>query len=98
QKWTFNGTTWSLAATFTSGLSAPVRGLAAFASGTTVTLLATTNEATANNLVKLVDDGTPSPAATTIATAPAGTQLRRVAPAPQYDRAVLGKEGTVRNP
>lgn len=83
QKWTFDGATWTLAKTFESGLSNGVRGLAGFESGGNVVLAATTNETTANNLVVLVDDGSPSPTATTIAVAPTGTQFRGVALAPE---------------
>jgi len=83
QKWTFDGTTWTLVHTFASGLTNAVRGLTGFVSGSNVVLVVTTNEATANNLMMLVDDGSASPTATLITTAPTGTQFRGVALAPQ---------------
>ncbi len=83
QKWTNNGTTWTLAATFNTGFPTGVRGLAAFATGTTVTLFATTTESSANELVSIVDDGTTPPAsATLLATAGANTAYRGVALSP----------------
>lgn len=77
QKWTFDGASWTLATTFTNGLSTGVRGLTAEAVGANIVLYATTavNE---NNLVRLVDDGTASPLAVIIATAPANTAYRGV--------------------
>jgi hypothetical protein len=82
QKWTSNGTTWTLATTFTSGLATGTRGLAVTVTGTAVTIFATTTEASANSLVTLVDDGTPSPAATVLATAATNTAYRGVALSP----------------
>ena len=73
----------SLVTTFTNGISVGIRGLAGFVSGgTNVTLVGTTAVATANALVLLVDDGSASPAFTTIATAAANTAFRGVALAP----------------
>ena len=83
QKWTFDGTTWSLANTLNAGLSTGARGLTAFVTGANVTLVATTGEATQNKLVVAVDDGSAAPAVTTIATAAANTMFHGVALAPQ---------------
>jgi len=83
QKWTFDGTTWSLVTTFNSGLSTGARGLTGFVTGSDVTLVATTGEATQNKLVVVVDDGSASPPVTTIATAASATMFHGVALAPQ---------------
>jgi hypothetical protein len=79
QKWTWNGTTWSLAKTFTNGITTGVRGIAAEVVAGKAVVYATTTEATQNKLVKLVDDGSASPAISTIATAAANTVYRGVA-------------------
>ena len=81
QKWTFDGTTWSLAATLSSGLSTGVRGLAGYrqANGS-ISLFATTTESSGNKLVRFVDDLTiPPGAATQLAIAPTNTAWRGVA-------------------
>ena len=83
QKWTFDGTTWSLVTTLNSGLSTGARGLTAFQAGANVTLVATTGEATQNRLVVVVDDGSASPPVSTVATAPPNTMFHGVALAPQ---------------
>ncbi|MDI7267661.1 MAG: hypothetical protein QME96_06675 [Myxococcota bacterium] len=77
QKWTFDGTTWTLAATFTGGLTVGFRGLAALVTGADVTLVATST-ATPSALLLMVDDGSPTPAATTLAAAAANTAYRGV--------------------
>ena len=82
QKWSFDGVTWKLAATFTDGIITGVRGLAAAASGANVTLIAVTTEAASNSVVLFLDDGGPNHAAWTIATAPPNTAYRGVAFAP----------------
>ncbi len=80
QKWTFDGSIWYLVTTFTDKLgTAGVRGLAAEARGANVVLYATTVEATGNKLVRVIDDGSASPATTVIATAAANTVYRGVA-------------------
>ena len=83
QKWTFNGSTWSLQATFTNGLTTGVRGLAAEVVGGHVVLYATTATTSTlvdqNKLVRVVDDGTASPAFSVLATAAANTVYRGVA-------------------
>jgi hypothetical protein len=83
QKWTFDGTTWTLASTFNSGLATGTRGLTGFVTGANVTLVATTAEASQNKLVVVVDDGSASPAAAVVATAGANTVFRGVALSPQ---------------
>jgi len=88
QKWSWNGTTWSLTKTFTSGITTGVRGLAAEVVAGKVVVYATTTEATQNKLVKLVDDGSASPTIATLSTAAANTAYRGVAMAwvpPLYD-------------
>jgi hypothetical protein len=81
QKWTFNGTTWTLGITLTAGTTG-FRGLAGVVTGANVTLIATTTAATANTVVAFVDDGSAAPAGTVIATAPALTVYRGIAFAP----------------
>jgi len=83
QKWTFDGTTWTKVNTFATGLSNAVRGITGFVSGGKVYLAATTNEATANHLALVIDDGSASPTASVVTTAPTGTQFRGVALAAQ---------------
>lgn len=85
QKWTFDGATWTLQATFVpafAGASVGARGLAAFVVGANVRVVATTSETT-SRLVTFVDDGTSTPPVTTIATASINTAYRGVAFAPQ---------------
>lgn len=79
QKWSWSGTTWSLTKTFTNGLATGVRGLAAEVVSGKVIVYATTTEATQNKLVKLVDDGSASPAIVTLSTAAANTVYRGAA-------------------
>ena len=88
QKWSWNGTTWSLTKTFSNGITTGVRGLAAEVVAGKVLVYATTTEASANKLVKLVDDGSASPPIVTLSTAAANTVYRGVAMAwvpPLYD-------------
>lgn len=54
QKWTANGSTWSLQYTLTPGVGIGCRGLTGFVDGGSTTLFATT---TANQLVTVVDTG-----------------------------------------
>ena len=82
QKWTFDGTTWTLIKTLTSGATG-FRGLAGVVTGANVTLVATTTTATANSVVVFVDDGSAAPAGTVIATAQALTVYRGIAFAPK---------------
>jgi hypothetical protein len=83
QKWTFDGTAWTLRKTLTSGLGSGTRGLAAVADGSTVVLVATTAEPSQNTLVVAADDGSSGVTFQTVATAPANTVFRGVAPAPR---------------
>jgi hypothetical protein len=83
QKWTSNGLSWTLAATFNSGLTNGVAGLTGYRDGNSVILFATTLEST-TRLLKFVDDGvstTPTP--TVVYTAPTNYVLRGVALVPQ---------------
>jgi hypothetical protein len=74
QKWTFGGSTWSLAYTLNSGLSAGTRGLAGTTDGSgNAVLYATTGAA----LVTVTDTGAAS-AFTTLATAATNTAFRGV--------------------
>jgi hypothetical protein len=81
QKWTFNGTTWSLVTTFQPSTSAGARGLTAFTTASTVILVATLAVTSGNTLVSLVDDGVNlNPSAAVLATSPANTVFRGVCP------------------
>ena len=84
QKWTFDGSVWTEVETL--NLAAPVgfRGLAGFASGGTVTLMASTAETGTNRLVVFVDDGLSTPTGTAVATSPANTMFRGVALSPHF--------------
>ncbi|GAB4195800.1 MAG: hypothetical protein OHK0022_12820 [Roseiflexaceae bacterium] len=79
QKWTFDGSTWSLAYTLTSGLTAGLRGLTGIG-GATPVLYATTAD-TISKLVTVTDTGAGA-AFTTLAFAPTNTAFRGVAFAP----------------
>jgi len=84
QKWTFNGTTWTLAATF-NVTTTPIgfRGLATAETGTSVTIVASTADSNTNRLVVFVDDGATTVTGQVIATAAANTIYRGVALSPQ---------------
>jgi hypothetical protein len=82
QKWTFDGATFTLAATFSAGIDSGVRALGAVAGPGGVRLIATTAELTGNRIVSLVDDGSSAPAVTLLATAPTNTVYRGVVFAP----------------
>jgi hypothetical protein len=82
QKWIFDGATWSLAETLNLTATVGFRGVAGFASGGKVTLMATTAETGTDRLVVFVDDGTASPVGTVVATSPANTMFRGVALSP----------------
>jgi hypothetical protein len=82
QKWTFDGTTWTLITTFKVNTTSGCRGLAAVVTGSTVTIIASTT-LTPSTIVRFVDDFvTLAPPATTIATAPANTVYRGIALGP----------------
>ena len=85
QKWTFDGTTWTLVATVgaAAGLTAPVRGVTGYAFNGNYFLFVTTNEASANRLMILTDNMVDPMNANTIAIAPANTVFRGVALVPQ---------------
>jgi hypothetical protein len=76
QKWTFDGTIWTLVNTFTSGATTGSRGLAAVVTGNNVTIVATT---TNSKVIVYVDDGSAVPPGTVIATAALNTVYRGVA-------------------
>jgi hypothetical protein len=84
QKWTYNGTTWTLVTTFNADATTHFRGVAGrVLAGGAVELYVTTTEASANRLMEMVDDGTsPSTIFITMATAPANTLYRGVAFSP----------------
>src|SRR5262249_40669351 len=70
QKWTLSGATWTLTTTFKTGITTGTRGVVAFVTGSTTTVVATVAVASANTLVAFVDDGVNlSPTATVLATA-----------------------------
>ncbi|MBN2194878.1 MAG: hypothetical protein JW751_18825 [Polyangiaceae bacterium] len=77
QKWTFNGTTWTLAHTLGSGLGTGVRHLVPVESGTEVVVLAVTTS-TPNSIVRVIDTGSAS-AITTLVTAASNTAFRGLA-------------------
>jgi hypothetical protein len=86
QKWTTSdGTNWSIGATFTAaGITTGFRGIAGYASGGTVTLLASTAESSPNHLVLFVDTGSGAPTTSMVATAPSNTVYRGVAVSPHF--------------
>jgi hypothetical protein len=79
EKWTFNGTIWSLQTYFSQNIAAGIRGLAGEVVGNAVVLYGTVAIASGNDIVKMVDDGSPAPSFSTIATAPANTVYRGLA-------------------
>lgn len=83
QKWTFNGTTWSLAYTLGTGTGSTVgaRGLAVDFSGSNPVIYATTAEGTLNRIITITDAGAGS-AATTLATSATNNIFRGIAFAP----------------
>jgi hypothetical protein len=81
QKWTFNGSTWTLANTFTTGITTGVRGLTVDWSGANPVLFATTTETSGNEIVTLTDIGTSS-AWTVLAISATNTIFRGIAFSP----------------
>jgi hypothetical protein len=80
QKWTFDGTTWTLAYTLLNNgaTTTGVRGLAGTVDGSgNAVLFGTTTAANANQLITVTDTGSGS-TATTLATAPVNTAFRGV--------------------
>jgi hypothetical protein len=85
QKWVFDGTTWTLVATFSvSQNPSGFRGLTGFASPAGVTLIGSTAELSANRLVVLVDDDVTPPSPTVIATAAPSMIMKGVSLSPGY--------------
>jgi hypothetical protein len=93
QKWTLSSGTWNLTGTF-SGLSGTLgaRGLAVdFSDPGNPILYATTTQANANQLVRLLDSGTNfSDAFTVLATAPSNTAFRGVVFSPVPEPVTVG--------
>ncbi len=79
-KYTFNGTSWTLAYTLSTGIA--TRGLVVDYSGTNPILYATTSEAVSNRIIKIIDNGA-SATAVTMATAAANTAFRGITFAPE---------------
>jgi hypothetical protein len=77
QKWTFNGSAWSLASTINAGITAGCRGLAVDFSGANPVIFATTSYGT---ISKATDNG--SPVFATIDTAATNTVFRGITFAP----------------
>ena len=82
QKWKLANATWSLATTFSSGLSAGAAGVAAGKVGNDVHVIATTLESPAR-VIRWVDDGSLSPMGSALTTAQPSTTFRGVAVSPQ---------------
>ncbi|MDB4946281.1 MAG: uncharacterized protein JWP97_5815 [Labilithrix sp.] len=82
QKWTFAAGTWTLAATFKTGLTSAPVFLTAKVIGTNVVLLGVTGETLAR-IVRIIDDGVnTNPTAAVLGTAAAGSQYRGLAVTP----------------
>ncbi len=81
QKYTFDGSVWTLATTFTVAATG-CRGVTAIPGPLGVTVYATTAEINTNTLVSWLDTGFGSPSPTLIATAATNTIFRGVAAAP----------------
>jgi hypothetical protein len=82
QKWTFNGTTWTLAYTLKNGLSTGVRHLLAIEVPNDGVMLLAGTTSTPNAIVKVIDTGSGS-MATTLVTAGAKTAFRGLALSPE---------------
>jgi len=81
QKWTYNGATWALAATFKNGLTGSPINVAATKVGAVVHIVATTLDNPAK-VVRFIDDGGANPLGVTLATAGTNTQFRGIAVSP----------------
>ncbi len=78
QKWTFNGTTWTLAYTLGTGVTnIGTRGLIVDWSGANPVIYATTAEASLNRIIKITDTGASSTVAT-LATSAANNIFRGI--------------------
>jgi len=84
QKWTYDGTNWTLAATFNVAGNTGFRGVAGYAVSGTVTLMASTAETAMNRLVVFVDDGVNPVTGNVVATAATNTIFRGVALSPHF--------------
>lgn len=83
QKWTYDGMTWTLKATFTQGLTSNPLYVTAAKVGADVVVVATTAESPAR-LVRYIDDGqNVNPNSFVLTTAQPNTVLRGVAVSPQ---------------
>jgi hypothetical protein len=82
QKWTLSGSTWTLAGTLNLPTPVGFRGVAGFATGGKVTLMASTAETGTDRLVVFVDEGAGAPVGTVVATSPTNTMFRGVALSP----------------
>jgi hypothetical protein len=89
QKWTFDGTTWTLQYTL---VNAGCRGLTCVTNGASTILYATTTASSANTLISVTDTGAAS-GFTVIATAAANTVFRGVAMAPQPPPLTIVRSG-----
>lgn len=95
QKWTQSGGTWTLATTYSTGLTSGLRGLTGGTDSTGAAVLyAVTADATANKLVSF-SEANAAAGFTTLATAATGTIFRGVdfAPVPTPGTLVLGGMG-----
>jgi len=82
QKWTYNGSTWALTYTLTTGISFGLRGLAGeLVAGNPVLYVSDANGGSTNSLWTVTDTGAAS-AFSKIADSPANTQFRGVSLAP----------------
>jgi hypothetical protein len=83
QKWTFDGTVWTLVATFGVAQNPTgFRGLTGFLSPAGVTLIGSSAEPSLTRIVVFTDDGVNTPITTVVATAPPSTIMRGVALSP----------------
>jgi hypothetical protein len=94
QKWTYDGTTWTLAYTLNTGLTVGTRGLTGTSGGGVPVLWATTTEASANRIVRVTDTGAAS-SFTTIATAGTNQAFRGIAFAPTATGGATATDGIV---
>lgn len=86
QRWKLSGTTWSMNGTLSAGATSGCRGLAAFASGSDIVLIATTSEAAGSTrIVSFTDSGGVTTTVTpkVLATAATNTAYRGVSLPPQ---------------
>src|SRR5437016_10758413 len=82
QKWTFNGTTWTLSKTFTTGLTAGLRGVTLTVNGSNQPVIYATTADSATKFVTVTDTGSAGDSFTTLATAGTNKAFRGVAFAP----------------